>query len=288
MKSILIFVCIFPFYSFGQIIKFRDYKKGETFKYKLTTEVYRNDKFASISISISKHTVVKNGSLFSEELSWLQKCSSTGKDTVHLDSIAKKIKPYTISLSPKGKVLLPKLTVPEMTGDITDLNTFYVAVAPALNAQKLTSNKPVFTNEKLRQGNFADSIEVLEGTDCLQVTQNLISTNKQYSVVETKFTSPSSFCLTPLADTIGRKSFEQYNNIQFVRKGEGDKVNLFWGVESFTIISKVNNANGQIIEASMINSLTLRMRYNSSRDLKTYAVEMPITIKRILKLELVN
>ena len=288
MKPLFIFIYLLPFYSFGQVIKFREYKSGETFKYRLTTEVYRNDKFASKTVSVCGHHVIKNGSLFSEELKWLQKTSFTAKDTVLLDSIAQKIQPYTISLSPKSKVLLPRLTVPEMTGDITDLNTFYVALSPALNAQKLTSDKPVFINEQLIQGNFADGIEVLEGTDCLQVTQQLISTNKQYSVVETKFTSPPAFCLTPLLDSIGRKSFDQYNNIQFVRKGEGDKVNLFWGVESFTITSKINNANGQLIEASMTNHLNLRMRYNASKDLKTYAIEMPITIKRTLQLELIK
>jgi hypothetical protein len=288
MKPLLVIICLIPFCSFGQVIKFRDYKEGETFEYKLTTEVYRNDKFASKSVSISKHKVTKERSLFSEEISWRQKISFTGKDSVNLDSIAQRIQPYKISLSPAGKVLLPKLTVPEMTGEITDLNTFYVAIAPALNAQKLTSRKPVFVNEKPKQGNFADSIEVLEGTDCLQVTQNFISTSKQYSVVETKFTSPATFCLTPLIDTVGKKSNDQYNNIQFIRRSEGDKVNLFWGVESFTIITKVNNTNGQIIEATMTNILNLRMRYNCSRDLKTYAVEMPIAIKRILKLELIN
>jgi hypothetical protein len=30
------------------------------------------------------------------------------------------------------------------------------------------------------------------------------------------------------------------------------------------------------------------MRYNSSQDLKTYAIEMPVTIKRIIKLELIE
>lgn len=288
MKWVGIILCLIPVYSFGQVIKFRDYKKGETFKYRLTTEVSRNGKFASKSVSISQHSVSKNDGLFSEEICWLHKTSFNGKDTIHLDSIAKKINPYLVSLSPKGKVLLPKLKVPEMTGDITDLNTFYVAIAPALNAQQLSADKPEFTNETLRQGHFADSIEVLEGTDCLQVTQRLVSTNKEYSVVETKFTSPPTFCLTPLLDTVGRKIFDQYNNIQFVRKSEGDKVNVFWGVESFTMVSKINNKNGQIIEATMENVLNLRLRYNSSRDYKTYAIEMPMVIKRMLKLELIK
>lgn len=288
MKQLLFLIYLLPFYSLGQTVKFRNYKKGEVFKYRLTTEVYRNDKFASKTISTAKHTVIKTDNFFSEELSWLSKISYTPKDTVVLDSVAQKVNPYKISLSPKGKVLLPKLSIPEMTGDITDLNTFYVALAPALNAQKLTSNKPVFINDKLRQGNFADSIEVLYGTDCLQVTQKLISTHKQNTVVETTFAPPSSFCLTPLLDTIGNKTFDHFNNIQFIRKSEGGKVNLFWGVETFILTSTINNTTGQIIEASMTNILNLKMRYNSTQDLKTYAVELPITIKRILKLELIQ
>lgn len=277
-----------PFQSDGQVVKFRDYKQGQIFKYRLTTEVYRNDKFASKSVSVCQHTVVKEREIFSEELRWLQKTTFTAKDTLVLDNTAQQIPSYRISLSVKGKVLLPKLTVPEMTGDITDLNTFYVAIAPALNAHKLTKQMPVFINDKLRQGNFADSVEVLYGTDCLHITQKFISSDKEYSIVETNFIPPSSFCLAPLIDTVGKKSFEQFNNIQFIRKSDGEKVNLFWGTESFKIVSKMNNKNGQIVEASMVNTLNLRMRYNSSPDLKTYAVEMPVTIKRIVKLELVN
>jgi hypothetical protein len=288
MKSILLFTLLIPLFSFSQAVKFRRYKEGEILKYRLTTEVYRNDKFASKTISISEHTVVKDTGFLSEEVKWLHKTSYTPKDTVYLDSVAQKVKPYEISLSPQSKVLLPKLTVPEMAGDITDLNTFYVALAPALNAQKLSAKNPVFTDDKLRQGNFADSIEVLYGTDCLQVTQKLITTNKHYTVVETIFAPPSSFCLTPLVDTIRKKSLDRYNNIEFVRKSEGGKVNLFWGVETFIVTSKVSNVNGQIVEASMTNLLTLRMRYNASQDLKTYTVEMPVTIRRTLKLELLK
>ena len=255
-------------------------------KYKLTCEVYRNDKFASKTVSVSQHTVVKDTDFLSEEINWPSKISYTIKDTVRMDAIAQKIEPYKISLSSRGKVLLPKLTIPEMSGEITDLNTFYVAIAPALDAQKLSAKNKMFTSDKLRQGNFADSVEVLYGMDCLQVSQKLISTNKNYTVVETVFSPPPSLCLNPLLDTIHKKLFNEFNNIQFIRKSEGDKVNLFWGVETFTITSKLSNENGQIIEASMKNVLNLKMRYNCSRDLKECLAEMPVTIKRVLKLEL--
>jgi hypothetical protein len=53
-------------------------------------------------------------------------------------------------------------------------------------------------------------------------------------------------------------------------------------------MSKIDNQNGQIVEASMDNRLKLRMRYNASPDLKTYDVEMPVTLRRNLKLELLK
>jgi hypothetical protein len=175
-----------------------------------------------------------------------------------------------------------------MTGEITDLNTFYVAIAPALNAQKLSATTSFIMNKELRRGNFADSAELVYGTDCLQVSQKLISTGDEFVIVETAFIPPASFCLEPLLDTVSKKTFADYNNIEFIRKNGKDKVNLFWGTETFVITSKIDRQSGKIIEATMHNTLTLRLRYDAAPDLSSYAIEMPITIKRNLKLELVK
>jgi hypothetical protein len=287
MNKLLILTFLIPVTCFSQI-KFRKYKPGEVFRYRLTSEVYRNDKFAGKTISIAQQKVVQDTGYLSEEVSWLSKMSFTPKDSINLDSIARSVKPYRISLSPKGKVLLPKLTIPQMVGDITDLNTFFVAVAPALNIQKLTTANPVIKNAEPRHGNFADSIVILYGTDCIEVTQSLLKTTKKYSTVKTDFTPPLSSCISSLLDTISIKIFDYPNNFQMIQKGTGDKVNLFWGIESFTITTKIDNKSGQILEATMTNTLNLKMRYNSSQDLKNYAVEMPITINRNLKLELLK
>jgi len=287
MRPLLIIILLLPFVSYAQPA-FRKYKPGEFYRYRLTSEVYRNDKFSAKTVSVSEHKVVKDTGVFSEEIRWLSKISFTAKDTIGLDSVARKIKPYRISLSPKAKVLLPKLTVPEMVGDITDLNTFFVAIAPALNMQKLSASNPVITSTELRKGNFADSIVILYGTDCIQVTQSLISSTKKYSVVKTDFDPPASFCVVPLLDTVAVKASDFPNNFQMIQKGSGDKVNFFWGVESFSITTKVDNNTGQILEAAMTNTLHLRMRYNASADLRSYAVEMPINISRKLKLELIK
>jgi hypothetical protein len=288
MFKLVLCLYLIPVTSFSQTIKYRQYKSGEVSTYKLTSEVYRNEKFSGKTVSIAQLKVVKDTEFFSEEISWLSKVSSTGKDTINFDSLARKVKPYKISLSPEGEVLLPKLTIPEVVGDITDLNTFFVAVAPALNIQKLSLKNKSFINDKPIQGNFADSIVILYGTDCIQVAQNLLAAAKDYVIVETKFTPPLSFCLDPLFDTITKKSFEQFNNIQMIQKSIDGKLNLLWGVENFTIITRINSKSGKILNARMNNFLNLRMRYNSSQDLKTYTIEMPVTIKRIVELELLK
>jgi len=282
---IIAFLFTVPGYSQFPV---RKYIAGETYKYKLTTETWQNDKYTGKAVSISEHHVVNDGASFAEEIKWLNKTSYDASDTVRVINIARMVPAYRISLAPDGKVLLPKLFIPEMVGEITDLNTFFVAVSPALNAQKLSAENRDFKNAGVQQGHFADSITILFGTDCIQVSQHLLGFNKKYTSVRTDFTPPDSFCLSPLLDTVAKKLYDKPNNFQMIRQGTGDKVNFFWGVESFTITSNLGNKTGAIMEATMENILTLQMRFNASSDLKTYAVQMPVKIKRVVKLELLK
>jgi len=285
MKSLLVILLI-PVAAAAQKIPFRQYRAGKTTVYTLTSESYNNNKFSGKSISRAKLTVIKDTAGFAEAIQWLGKTHFSSKDTVNLDSTAQKIKPYTISLSPGKKVLLPRLDNAEMVGDITDLNTFFVAVSPALNMQKLSAANPVFTNEKYAEGNFADGVKIIKGSDCIRVTQTLVKISKKYTVIKTDFLPPVTSCLTPLLDTISKKTFEHPNNFQMVQQSAGGKVNLLWGNESFTITSTIDNKDGKLLEATMTNTLQLRMRINAAPDLQTYDFELPYTISRNLKLEL--
>lgn len=271
-----------------QKVAYRQYKPGESWQFRLTTEVYRNNNYSGKSVSVSEHTVIRDSGIPGEEIRWLSKIHYNTKDTVSADSIAQQVKPYRISLSPKGKVPLPSLTDAEMVGDITDLNTFLVAISPALKAQELSQSKKQLSIKEHRQGDFADGIRILYGKDCLEISQELVKTTKEFSIIRTDFTPPATLCLDPLADTVGKKIFDHPNNFQMIQKGAGDKVNFFWGVETFTITTKLDNKTGQIIDATMSNTLRLRMRYNSTADFKAYDAEMPFTIQRNLKLELIS
>jgi hypothetical protein len=283
----LLIATLLPAIAFSQI-PVRKYKSGDTYKYKLTTENWRNDKYSGKTVSISEHHIINDAGTLAEEIKWISKISYNEAASTSLDSFAKMVAPYRISLLPNGKVPLPKLTVSQMVGEVTDLNTFFVAVAPASNANKVSAKDPVYINKEPRKGNFADSIFILYGTDCIEMSQHFISADKQTTTIRTDFLPPASFCLTPKLDTVATRLYDQPNNFQMIQRSTGDKVNFFWGVETFTITSKVDNKTGAIIEAGMENTLNLQMRYNSSKDLQSYAVQIPVKIKRVLKLELIK
>jgi len=287
MKLLLWLACLIPGMGLSQSIKFRKYKKGQVFRYQLTTESFRNNQPDARSIAVSKHTVVEDSGSFAEEIKWESKTVYSGNDILRLDSLTQKIPLYKISLAPGGQLRIPPLTVPEMTGEITDLNTFYLAISPPLHSHLLGPNRLSFRDTILK-GNFADGKQILSGEDCIQVTQKLVIRDKAITIIQTSFDPPAQMGIIPLVDTIGKQSFYWPNNFQMVRNAGGDKVNLIWGVEEFDITSTLDNSTGQLLKAEMINLLNLRMRYNCSQDLKTYEAEIPLQIRRVLHLILLK
>lgn len=282
MKVFFLLFCL-PLFSNSQNIKYRNYKEGEVIRYRLTTESNEGNKI-NRTVSIAELKVVPDSGYYSEEIRWISKIKYSN-DSVNMDDIAKKVSPYRISMDPKGSVKLPKLEVPEMIGEVTDLNTFFVAISPAFNISKLTRTNSHISKPELVQGKFGDGIMILKGEDCLQVGITLISQDQKYSTIQTNFRPPSKSCIIPILDTIGKKTFEAQNNFQMIRRADAGLVNLFWGVESFTITTKIENKTGKIVEASMVNTLNLKMRYNCSPDLQKWAAELPVVITRNLKLE---
>lgn len=271
----------------AQTVPYRHYKANEQYHYKLTTQDYRNGRYDGTSVAISAHRVLKTGALFEEEIRWIYKSHWNGRDSISFEEQVKKISPYKISLSRQGALALPPLRTPGMTGEITDLNTFYVAIAPALNAQLLTASNQFLENPGIKEGNFADSVIILFGKDCIKTTQRLIFSGPDSVVIETSFLPPGRICLEPLLDTIAKPCKDgRINNFQMIQKSQQGKVNLFWGVEQFIIRTTLDTKSGRIIRAMMDNQLSLRMRYNSSADLSTYDIEMPVTLHRIVTLDI--
>jgi hypothetical protein len=280
-KLLILLISAAPAMAFSQPTK------GKSFTYRLTTESFRNNQPDSRSVAVSWHSIIEEQGHLAEQVRWMTKTVYKKNDTLKLDSIAQQVRPYTVFMGSAEGLKLPPLLVPDMTGEITDLHTFYVAVSPSLHSQRLNKKLPFFYDSVLH-GQFADGVQILKGDDQIQVAQKLVKKDKKHTVIETSFTPPSTLAIQPLLDTIGKQTFSTPNNFQMVRKGAGDKVNLLWGVEEFIITSTIDNKTGQLLEATMINTLNLRMRYNASADLAQYDAEMPVHIKRIVKLELLK
>lgn len=285
--AIVLLILIYSQAAPAQRIKDRVYTPGKTFTYRLTTQTWRNNQPDARSVAVSLHTVTEENNIPGEKVRWMLKTVYTPKDTAVMDTVAQRVTPYFISLDPKGTLAIPPLNIPSMTGEITDLNTFYVAVSPLLHCERLSKKNPSFSDSVLH-GNFADGREIIRGEDRIQVTQKLIDQNKKTTVIETSFTPPATLSITPIIDTIGKQTFDKPNNFQMVRKGIGDKVNLMWGVETFIITTTIDTDTRQILKAEMTNTLQLRMRFNSAADLSTYDAEIPLTIKRVLDLQLLK
>ena len=253
----------------------------------MVTETFRDSLPDARIVAVSQHRIVNDGKQPAEEVTWKSKTVYSKKDTLNFDSFAQQVPPYRISLMAGGSLDIPPLTIPEMTGEITDLNTFYVAASAKMHMQNL-SKKLTYFKDSVLYGKFADSVQILTGEDKIQVSQKLIRQDKKTSTVETSFLPPDELGITPLLDTIRRRTFDHPNNFQMVRKAAVDKVNLIWGVEQFVITSEIENATGKIIKATMVNTLNLRMRFNATTDLKLYQGEIPLTIKRIITIQKID
>jgi hypothetical protein len=183
-------------------------------------------------------------------------------------------------------VLLPPLSIPEMTGDITDLNTFFVAVSPALKMQKLSNSKRTLELSDPVKGTFSDGVKILKGEDCTVVSQELINNTDSVLEIRTSFSPPSIFCITPFLQIVSNKMFNAVNNFQMIQAAANSKVNFLWGVESFSIDSKIENSTGKILLGKMTNRLQLKARINATPDLTKWQMEVPVEIVRKIELKL--
>lgn len=267
----------------------RKYKPGERYRYRMTTEVTHNGKKLSTIIAVAELMVRDSANIPYDEIHWISKKIVTGTDTIDESNKARQVNPYKISLHPKGKVLLPALNNAGMTGEITDFNTFFVAVSPALNIDQVKIKGTPYPQKESVIGNFANGKDILEGKDCLSTTLQLTNETNTELQYLTQFLPPKEPCLqfltpdmqTPVApDTL--------NNFQMVQPfGEG-KFNVFYGKENVIINTTVARKDGKITQATMDNRLSLKMKLSCDGQYMNCQTTIPYTIHRNLKLELIT
>lgn len=264
----------------------RKYKKGDIYRYRLITQSSFNGKLTGKTISVCELKVVDSAGVAFDEVRWISKHYITEKDTVDASEQAAQVKPYRISLHPKGTVDIPKIEVASMTGEITDFNTFIVAISPKMDVNALQKKGDRFRKKDVVKGDFANGKDILKGTDCLQVSMAFMDEDKQQVKLFTTFQPPADSCLAYLLDEMRTPVVKDtINNFQMVRDMNG-AYGVFYGREFFDINTSVAKKDGKIMQATMYNLLSLKIKQHCDYEYKNCRLEIPGTIKRELTLEL--
>jgi hypothetical protein len=260
----------------------RKYAVDDKYNYKLETTNHHNGQFHRKETGIAHHHVVlESNQVPYDEITWtsLIKEDASGLIT-DLSADARSISAYRISLHPQGTLNLPALEVQTMVGMLTDLNTYFVAISPALGILKIHQPGDIYQHPNNHIGNWANGNTIF-GQDCTQSTIGLMALTSQIASVKTKFLSPETECIQmayPWMESpvqVGSR-----NNFQQITRGNDGTYSVMWGHEQFIIDSSLDSTTGKILSAMMDNKLTLRMKVGCDENLENCQSEFPFVIQR--------
>lgn len=266
----------------------RKYRIGDSYRYRLTCKQYSNGEWKSTNISVCRLTVVRDSTGNpNDEITWESLRTIQPKDSLDHSTIARSVPPYRVSLTPKGPMALPPLTVPDMTESITDFNTFLVAIHPYSGLDSLQHPGDSFPTPKPAIGNFADGRSILKGEDCLAVTIKLTALNSNTADLQTSFLPPAVNGLRYILPEIDTPvAAGSPNNFQMVMS-TGPKLYLLqYGREYFVIHSTISTKDGKLQKADMYNQLSLKLKLSCNEQYQHCQYETPLSIERRLTVEL--
>ena len=268
----------------------RTYRNGEKYRYRLRSEQYYNGQWNATSVAVCELTVVQDISgVHYDVVRWVSMRTLSPKDTLDLTKQAALVNPYRISLEAAGKLDLPKITIASMTGPITDLNTFLVAISPKLGSDKLHAASDTFANPKPVTGNFSNGKTTLHGSDCLQTSLQLDKLSVDTALLTTRFLPPAQPCLNYLVPEMKEPVVKDTaNNFQMVMPVGKDKFNIQFGREYFVIGSVIRRSDGKLLSAVMNNSLSLQLNLNCDSSYANCQTSFPFLIDRRVMLELIR
>ena len=266
----------------------RKYKEGEIYRYRLTMEELHDGKFDHKNIAVCELKVIKNSlGIYNDEVRWVSRKTINEKDSIDATKEALLVKPYLISLDPKGKIDLPKIEIPEMTEPIQDFNTFFVAASSMVGATKLTNKGDSILNKEGVIADFSNGSFILKGEDCIAFSVKMTDCTNDQVMIRTTFFPPVKSCLTFLTPDMNTPVVPNtINNFQMVMQTAPDKYLVQYGREFFYVNSTIQKSDGKIIHATMFNQLNLKMKINCDKDYKDSQFEMPFSEVRNLVLEL--
>jgi hypothetical protein len=159
-----------------------------------------------------------------------------------------------------------------------------VAVSPRVGVQTLRKPRDRHTHPDLLRGDFANGRQIVLGQDCTELTVTLVSLTADTARIESGFTVPKKPCLTQRPWMSRRGS--TLSNFQMIMNPNGDVFDGFWGTEVFTIVSDVRRSNGQIVKATLDNTLDLTMKMGCDVAFASCKGDYPVKLHRVVTLDL--
>lgn len=268
----------------------RKYVVGETCRYRLTTRDWQNGQLKGTTVAVCELKVVSDSTgIPYDEVSWVSKKTFTSKDTLDESAEAIAVKPYRISLHPKGQLAIPKIEQPGMTGSITDFNTFWVAISPGLEVNKLHHKGDSVMKPAPVKGDFSNGKTILKGEDYLAIKVQVTEETTKAVRLLTSFMPPREaglhYLLPEMATPVVKDTL---NNFQMVMPAGKDLVHVQYGREFFYINSTVRKSDGKLLQAGMFNRLNLQLKINCDPAYSHCQANMPFAIERRLELELLD
>jgi hypothetical protein len=286
---IALLIITFPSLVFAQErLLDRKYKLGDSYQYKLTCTEYHNGKWESTVVSVCKLSVGRDSNgVYFDEIHWVSKKIFSQKDTIDQTDKAILVKPYHISLQKNGKLDLPKIEIPAMTEPIQDFNTFFVAISPQLGTTELKSAGDSISKKDLVKADFSNGDFISKGDDCFSIKLKMTGVTRKTVMTEVDFLPPQEICFPYLLDEMKIPVIDNTtNNFQMVQPTGNQKFNVQYGREIFYIYSITARNGGKLLSATMNNTLNLKLKINCDKDYKNSQTDIPFTIQRDLKLEL--
>ena len=191
-----------------------------------------------------------------------------------------------MSLSDGGRLENPKNDVSGMTGMITDLTTFYVAITPQIGSRKVTKPNETYYDLQDLKGDFSNGADILIGSDCFNSKIEMTSLSAGEIGYKTTMEAPSESCFVLKTPEMNQPISGVPNNFQMLRRLPNGFI-LMWGTERLEISSRVDRLSGKIKSAEMQVELVLKQAFCSDQKMTDcHDIEGPhFRLERIVNLE---
>lgn len=276
MKQLFIFPLLLFCFSGG----------AQTKRYQLTTTERHNGQLQPITIALCEMTSgLDAAGVPYEVIKWVNFRTIKGTDTIDNHELALTVKPYRISLHPKGKLTLPEIDVPGMAQSISDLHMFCFTIGPYMGLSMLKKPGDRFYLPMQVAADLANGSSIIAGRRCLTANNSLTAISNGILHVKSELRPPKVPCLRFLLNDMNSPVVrDTVNNLQMVRPAAAGRVNVLWGREYFNINNSIDQSTGILLKSVMLNDLRLKIKTACDAAYQHCQREVPLWIERKLTL----